>query len=104
MAKNTQVVEPVEENVVETVAETVEEKTVESEPVAESGKKMVTVQLPLNPMNRKDDSLFVSVNGESYQIKRGVPVEVPEYIAEVIANAYAQKAATMERINNISKA
>lgn len=71
---------------------------------AESGKKTVTVQLPLNPMNRKDDNLFVSVNGESYQIKRGVPVEVPDYIAEAIANADAQKAATIERINNISKA
>ena len=33
------------------------------------------------------DDLFVAVNGKSYQIKRGVEVEVPRNVAEVIAQA-----------------
>lgn len=68
-----------------------------------ANKKTVTIQLPRNPVNKKDDSLFVAVNGEAYQIKRGVPVEVPDYIAEVIANAEAQKTASDEFISKISK-
>lgn len=34
-----------------------------------------------------DDSMFVSVNGKNMQIRRGIPVEVPDYVAEVIQNS-----------------
>lgn len=45
---------------------------------------MVTVKLPYD---KNEDSLFVCVNGKSYQIMRGVPVQIPAYIAEVIRNS-----------------
>ena len=41
--------------------------------------KKVKVKLPLL-RGQKDQSVFVAVNGESYQIMRGVEVEVPYYI------------------------
>nr|WP_280515883.1 hypothetical protein [Cuneatibacter sp. NSJ-177] len=44
-------------------------------------------------VNYKDD-VFVSVNGESFQIQRGVEVEVPEYIAEVLRHSEEQDAHT----------
>lgn len=47
--------------------------------------KMVKIRLPLTRTETKDE--YVAVNGKSYQIKRGVTVEVPEYVAGVIQNS-----------------
>jgi hypothetical protein len=47
-----------------------------------AGEEMVTIKLPLN-RTEKDD-VWVAVNGKSMQIKRGVEVEVPKCIAEVL--------------------
>lgn len=44
--------------------------------------KMVTVIVPRN--NKEEDDLRVWVNDRSWLIKRGVKVEVPECVAEVI--------------------
>ena len=44
--------------------------------------KMVTIKLPLT--RKEKDDVWVSVNGEKYLIKRGVEVEVPDYVAEVL--------------------
>jgi hypothetical protein len=49
-------------------------------------KKMVKVRLFKDNQNYTGD-VFVSVNGENYLIKRGVTVEVPDYIAEVIESS-----------------
>ena len=43
---------------------------------------LVTIKLPLT-RTEKDD-VWVAVNGKSMQIKRGVEVEVPKCIAEVL--------------------
>lgn len=43
---------------------------------------MVTVKLPLT--KDQQDDVYVAVNGKGYQIKRGVAVQVPDYIAEVL--------------------
>ncbi len=45
--------------------------------------KMVKIMVPSDPLCEDSDSIFVSVNGMNYQIKRGVEVEVPDFIAEV---------------------
>lgn len=34
-----------------------------------------------------EDSVFVGVNGKNYLIKKGIPVEVPIAVAEVIENS-----------------
>lgn len=45
--------------------------------------KMVKVRVPRDK-SRKEDSIFVSVNEKTYQVKVGEWVEVPESVAEVI--------------------
>ncbi len=62
--------------------------------------KKVKIKLFKDSTNYKDD-VFVSVNGESFQIQRGVEVEVPEYVAEVLANSEAQDNKTAARIEEI---
>ena len=49
-------------------------------------KKMVRVRLFKDNQNYTGD-VFVSVNGENYLIRRGVTVEVPNYIAEVLESS-----------------
>lgn len=48
----------------------------------EAKEKMVTIKLPLSRAEK--DDVYVAVNGKSYLIKRGVPVEVPESVKEVL--------------------
>ena len=45
-------------------------------------KKMVKVRIPRTRADEED--VFVSVNMETFLIKRGVEVEVPDYVAEVL--------------------
>lgn len=47
-----------------------------------AGEPTVTIRLPLTRTEREDE--WVAVNGKSIQIKRGVDVEVPVCIAEVL--------------------
>lgn len=48
--------------------------------------KKVKIKLPVL-RGQKDQSVFVGVNDETYQIIRGQEVEVPEYVAEIIRNS-----------------
>ena len=53
-----------------------------NEATAETGPKMVKVRIPRTKADQED--VFVSVNLRTYIIKRGVEVEVPEFVAEVL--------------------
>ena len=53
-----------------------------NEVVVETGPKMVKVRIPRTKKDEED--VFVSVNLRTYIIKRGVEVEVPEFVAEVL--------------------
>lgn len=53
-----------------------------NEAVAETGPKMVKIRIPRTKADQED--VFVSVNLRTYVIKRGVEVEVPEFVAEVL--------------------
>lgn len=44
--------------------------------------KMVKIRIPRTKADQED--VFVSVNMDTYLIKRGVEVEVPDYVAEVL--------------------
>ena len=48
--------------------------------------KNVRIRLFKDNSRYKGD-LFVSVNGVNYKIRRGVEVEVPAYVAEVLENS-----------------
>lgn len=71
-----------------------------SEEIAEDSTdeiKMVKIRLIKDNNDYKDD-VFVCVNGMSYLIQRGVDVEVPYFVAEVIENSYNQDMRTAELI------
>lgn len=50
--------------------------------MAEAKQKMVKVRIPRIKADQED--VFVSVNLRTYIIKRGVEVEVPDFVAEVL--------------------
>ena len=51
------------------------------------GERMVTIRLPLIPGVPKQEALYVGVNDRSWVIPRGVAMEVPECVMEVIEHA-----------------
>lgn len=48
----------------------------------DTGPKMVKIRIPRTKADQ--DDVFVSVNLRTYLIKRGVEVEVPDFVAEVL--------------------
>ncbi len=52
-----------------------------------NAQKKVRVRIPLHPLNEDDRVVPVSVNGYNFFIRRGEWVEVPETVAELLANA-----------------
>ena len=63
--------------------------------------KMVTVKLFKDNERYKSD-VFVGINGKSYQIKRGVEVEVPESVAKILEQSHAQDMATANMIDGLT--
>ena len=47
--------------------------------------KMTKILLPRGRKN-EENFVIVSVNGRSFKIMKGVEVEVPDYVAEVLEN------------------
>lgn len=70
---------------------------------ATKGKK-VTVRLPRLPGQNAIQEEFFSVNGKNYLIKRGVTVEIPEEVAEVIRNAEKAEEYAMKYVDGLDKA
>ena len=62
-------------------------------PATKNTEKKVTIKLPLT-RTEKDD-VYVAVNGHSYQIKRGVAMEVPASVAEVLQHSEEMLAESM---------
>ena len=58
--------------------------------------KRVKVTIPIDFYD--NSALPVSVNGESYLIKRGEEVEVPEYIAHVLNNYIKVRSENMKAL------
>ena len=50
--------------------------------------KMTKVMLPRGRKN-EENFVIVLVNGRSFKIMKGVEVQVPDYVAEVLANGRA---------------
>lgn len=51
----------------------------------------VKLMIPRDPSNPQESDVTITVNGKNFLIKRGVQVEVPQYVAEVYYNSEAQK-------------
>lgn len=65
--------------------------------MAEAKKKMVRIHLFKDNGRYKDD-VFVGVNGVNYKIQRGVDVDVPPEVAEVLEHSQMQDELTAARI------
>lgn len=70
-----------------------EKETVQTEETP--APKMVDIMIKRHSPDEKD--VYVAVNGEDYLIKRGVHVQVPDYIAAVLHNSQRMRAEAMER-------
>ena len=60
----------------------------------------VKIKLFKDTKDYKDD-LTVVVNGKAYQIQRGVEIEIPKSVAEVIEHSAAQDQKTAELIDSL---
>ena len=70
--------------------------------MADKTEKKVKIRL-FKDNGRYSGDMFVGVNGRTWQIKRGVDVEVPECVAEVIHNAEIQRDAALAYIQSITE-
>lgn len=61
----------------------------------------VKIKLYKDSQRYKDD-VFVAVNGQTFLIQRGVEVEVPDFVAEVLKNSAEQDAAAAAMIETKS--
>lgn len=68
--------------------------------VSNKGEKMVKIRLFKDGKAYVDD-VFVGVNGKTYQIKRGVEVEVPESVAEVLRNSEMQDREAIQMMDEL---
>lgn len=59
--------------------------TTEARPLTQAAPKKVKIRLPLTRAEK--DDVFVALNGKTYLIKRGVDVEVPAGVAEILATS-----------------
>ncbi len=67
----------------------------------QKGEKRVRIRLYKDRGNLSDD-VTVIVNGRAYLIQRGVEVEVPESVAEVLANADVQRGFAVDYMQGLS--
>jgi hypothetical protein len=61
-------------------------------------KKKVTIELFKDDYRYKEP-LFVGINGQTWLIKRGVQVEVDDYVADFIEQQKAEEARIMRRVD-----
>ncbi len=72
-----------------------EKDTVQAEPVQEKDTEVIRL---FKDSQRYKAPVFVGVNGETYLIQRGVDVEVPKAVAEVLRHSEEMDNAAMARI------
>ena len=68
---------------------------VEDTKVNDNVEKMVKIRLPLT--REKQADVFVGINGKTWLLKRGQDIEVPESVAEVLANSERMDTLALER-------
>ena len=78
----------------EAVEETVETTEAVEETVKAKAPKKVKIRIPRTRSESED--VYVALNGKSYLIKRGVEVEVPAGVAEILQHSEDMLAVAME--------
>lgn len=49
----------------------------------------VKIKIPVDKMNKQEDTVVVGINGFNYLIKKGETVEVPQEVARILEEAGA---------------
>lgn len=65
------------------------EETVET-PVVSNKPTRKKYYIPLSPDPQEEDSVYVSVNGKNYRVKKGVEVTLPIEVIEVLENSFRE--------------
>jgi len=76
-------------------------KQAEEAATNDQGEKLVSIRLPLTRENQKD--VFVRVNTRTWLIKRGVTVQVPECVVEVLNNSESAMLEAIEYQQKVQK-
>lgn len=100
-AKAAEIIAAAEAKAAEIAPETGSTET-EVRPDTGPAEETVKIKLMKDDQRYKDD-VHVVVNGRVYVIQRGVEVEVPKYVAEVIENSMAQQAAAYDYSDRLSR-
>lgn len=87
MNKAEEVTVPAEETTVPAEETTVPEK---KQAVSKKKKETVRFKIPKGRSDQERGDVFVAVNGKSYLIKRGVEVDMPKEVYEVLRNSEEQ--------------
>lgn len=66
-----------------------------------SAEKMVKIRLFKGP-GRFANDVFVGLNGKGYQIQRGVDVQVPAGVAEILKHSEEQDALAASRMEQLA--
>lgn len=77
-------------------------KVEETEVKAYDGNELVDYMAPLLPGKRQKD-IFGAVNGETFCVKRGVPVKIKRKFLSALRNADAQQFAAYQAMVEIQK-
>lgn len=76
-------------------------KQTEEAATNDQDEKLVSIRLPLTRENQKD--VFVRVNTRTWLIKRGVTVQVPECVVEVLNNSESALLEAIEYQQKVQK-
>lgn len=99
--KKNETVENENAAVPDTAPDTAQAAAPDTAQAAESDPRMVKVRIPRTKKDQED--VFVSVNLNTYLIKRGVEVEVPDFVAEVLRHQEEMLEQIMEFENDHAK-
>ena len=69
----------------------------------EKTNKEKTVKIKLPRISKEDSDVFVSVNERTWLIKRGVEVEVPECVAEVLQHQEEMQEEAYDFANSVKQ-
>lgn len=84
------------------MAKTEETKAKTEETKAYDPDELVDYMAPLLPGSKQKD-IFGSVNGETFRVKRGVPVKIKRKFYDVLMNAQQQQYAAYQAMAQIRK-
>ena len=84
-------------------AKTALEGTQSNKSTKTAAKPVTMVKVKLHKDKNVKRDVFVSVNGQTYQIQRGVEVVVPDFVNEVLDNMEKMDNLAMERIEQATR-